>query len=125
MIRHRFTVTANPASARRPKYGKAAANTRQLPTLPQLSEPDIQPGHAEHWLLPVPTAGYPSSVELILGQRRPGLHQLGEGADLHLSHDVSAMQFDGHFADLEEVSDLLVELAFGDMLEDLFFARGQ
>jgi len=51
--------------------------------------------------------------------------ELGEGVEIEFEHDVGAVGFGGVDADVEEIGDFLVGLAFGEELEDFAFARGE
>jgi hypothetical protein len=50
-------------------------------------------------------------------------HQLGRRPQLKFAHHRSTVGFDGLYADIENVGDLLVDLSLSDELDDLAFAR--
>ena len=58
-------------------------------------------------------------------QRLPDTNELADGSELHLAHDVAAVELDRDFADPEVERDLLVYPASRDFPQDLTFTRGQ
>ena len=61
----------------------------------------------------------------LLGKVQEGGHDFGTGIDLHFSHQVLEMIFDGLFADKQEVADFLVGLPSANELDHFKFPFGQ
>src|SRR5262245_21689675 len=64
-------------------------------------------------------------VTKLCGPRFPGVHELRHGRDLHLAHDIAAVEFDGDFADTQVEGDLLVDPTFYYLVQDLALAWAQ